>query len=411
MPLTDEGLEALRTADYLTLVRDALTAELAARGLTGPADYDRDTFLGAVTAVMAAQLGDLSEALQAVYDARDPGNATGVQLSSLAVVSGITRNEATPSTVVLTLAGDAGTEIPQGRTVRGGGPDGLSLWDLQEDAVIGGGGTIDATFVAQVAGATAAIAGTTWELITPVSGWTGATNAADAILGDDRETDDELRIRMQQSVQAGGTASINAIRAKLLELTLDGVQILTAVGVVENVSNIAATIEGISMAPHSVGVVIYPSTISTAQLAVVVRSIYDNVAAGIETSGTSSATVTGLDLLAKTIRWSYPALVGVTVGVVVEVEPPSTTNPTPPTFAEVQPQVEAAIEEYGATLSIGDDVRELPIFQAVAAVEGVRSITVTLTVPLDPGKVQPTGDVLILLSELADLTPDVTEAP
>ena len=56
--------------------------------------------------IVADRLGSLSEALQAIYDARDPNNATGVQLSSLALAVGVERHDATPSRVVCTLTGN-----------------------------------------------------------------------------------------------------------------------------------------------------------------------------------------------------------------------------------------------------------------------------------------------------------------
>jgi uncharacterized phage protein gp47/JayE len=405
VPLTDEGYTARRTSDYLTIVRDALEAELASRGVTGTPDYERDAFLGGVTAVIASLFGDLDEATQAVYDARDPNNATGVQLSTLSLGVGVTRNEATPSAVVITMAGTAGTVIPAGRTIRGGDIDGEALWDLTADATIGGGGTVDGTFEAQEPGARLAPAATTWEIVTPIFGWDTATNAADAAPGQNRETDDELRVRRAQSLQISGSASAAALRAALLEIDE-----VAAAGVIENDDAPAATIEGVLVAANGVAVVLHPGTLTGDPLTEAIQTIYDNVSAGIETSGALSATVVGEDLIDKTVRYSFAASVGVTATIVVEMEPASTTNPSPPTFAEAEPDIEAAIDAYEAALSIGDDVRALPLLSAIDGVTGVRSASVVLTVPLDPSKVQVTGDVSILLSEIAVITTAISEA-
>jgi hypothetical protein len=122
-------------------------------------------------------------------------------------------------------------------------------------------------------------------------------------------------------------------------------------------------------------------------------------------------TVTGADLSPKEIRWSYPADLGVNVTAVVQVDIPEAGSPLPPPFSDVQPLVEQAIADYGATLGAGDDVLRLDIFAAVAAVDGVRSVEVTLTAPTAPGQVQPTGDVGVFVTQRALLTPIVTEGP
>jgi uncharacterized phage protein gp47/JayE len=303
--------------------------------------------------------------------------------------------------VVLTLGGDPDTVIPSGRTVRGGGEGGDALWDSRENGTIGPGGTVDVEFEAQIPGSTLAPAGSTWELITPVFGWQTATNPTDdATPGADRETDDELRIRRQESLQIAGTASARSIRARLLEV--EGVQ---AAVVIENPDGLPITIEGLALDPFAVGAVVYPDTLSDDEKIEVVRTLYDNVAAGIQTSGTEAAEVLGLDLVVKVIRYSFPAEVAVTVEITIEVEPVSTENPDPPTFAEVEPAVLAAAQEYAADLGLGEDARQLPILGAVSEVEGVRSASVVYTVPADPGRVQPTGDVLILAAEIAILSP------
>ena len=96
--LSDQGYTAKRTSEYLTDIRDRYEA---ATGLVP--DWDRDTVIGNLTAIMAALLNDLDELTRAVYDARDPNNATGVQLTNLALAVGISRQEATRSTATVTL--------------------------------------------------------------------------------------------------------------------------------------------------------------------------------------------------------------------------------------------------------------------------------------------------------------------
>jgi uncharacterized phage protein gp47/JayE len=142
--LSDEGFEAPRTSDFLDLIRnDYATA-------TGLAiDWERDVFLGQITAIMASRLGELADAVQAVYDATDPSNATGAQLDNLAILVGILRKVATYSQANVVLSGIDGTNITAGRVVQGGA-DTSTRWILDDDITLGATvlTTGDLTFVA-----------------------------------------------------------------------------------------------------------------------------------------------------------------------------------------------------------------------------------------------------------------------
>lgn len=128
--LSDEGFDTPRTADFLTLIRDEYVqrTELAI-------DWARDTFLGQITAIMAARLGELADAVQAAYDATDPNNATGAQLDNLALIVGINRKPATFAQATVVLSGVAGTHITAGRIVQGG-TDPATRWALDDDSTI-----------------------------------------------------------------------------------------------------------------------------------------------------------------------------------------------------------------------------------------------------------------------------------
>lgn len=55
------------------------------------------------------------------------------------------------------------------------------------------------------------------EIVTPVAGWTAVNNPTAGTLGRLRETDAELRIRRQNSLRVLGAATVEAIRARLLQ--------------------------------------------------------------------------------------------------------------------------------------------------------------------------------------------------
>ena len=57
------------------------------------------------------------------------------------------------------------------------------------------------------------------QIVTPVVGLNGATNPEDAIVGRNVETDSELRVRAAVGQKSRGAATIEAIKARLLEVT------------------------------------------------------------------------------------------------------------------------------------------------------------------------------------------------
>ena len=353
--LTDDGLTVLRTADYLDRIRERFEAET---GL-GP-DWEVDTLLGQLTAIMAQELGELSEAVQAVYDATDVNGATGVQLSNLARIVGIQRRPATYSQVVVTLAGTPLTAIPAGAVVEGGGDDGRARWVTTADATLGAGGTVSVVARAEEAGRVVADLFSITTIVSPISGWTSVTNSSTASLGIDAETDDQLRTRRQASLQIAGGRSLAAIRAALLELDF-----VTAAAVIDNPTPLTTVIEGVSMPGNSYLAVIYPTTLTATQEAEVLRVLYDTTPIGVQPAGTDvTGFVTGLDGFDKDVAFDYPAEIVAPVTVTVTLEAGYD-------IANVGPDLEQAIEDAIDALSVGDDLRHLALCGLAAGIDGI----------------------------------------
>jgi len=385
--LTDEGYIAPRAADFLAIVRDGYIERASlALGQAIVVDWDADVFLGTITALMADQLGDLAEAGQAVYDAVDPSNATGLQLDNLALIVGVSRIPATFSTTTMTITGTAGTIITEGRLVEGGGEDGHARWALTEDVTIEIGGTVDVLVQAEEAGEITAIAGAIDTIVTPVDGWTSVTNAADADAGSPRESDADLRKRRQQSLQTSGSRSLNALRANLLEV--DGVE---AAIVVQNDISVTAIVEGISCTPHSIAVVVHPASLTDAQKKAVARVIYDHIAGGIATNGTGvTSTITDTAGFPQVIRYDFATTLPVTVDVVVELAPGFD-------LTDVEDVIKDAITDYFLALSVGDAARRLQLYALIATVEGVDAVT-TLDLNGFDLDIDPAATVLLVAS-------------
>lgn len=363
--LSDAGLVAPRTADYL----EAIRAEyVAATGLD--VDWDSDLVLGQLTAIMAQLLGQQGEVLQAIYDAFDVNGATGVQLSNLAQIVGVSRKKATKGEVVLTLTGTSGTVITVGKMAEGGGSDGRARWVCTEDVTIPGTGTgsVDALFRAENAGALVALAGEIDAIVTPVPGWTSVTNAEAAYGGTDAETDDELRKRRALSLQRGQGVGIGAIRSKLLDLAY-----VESAAVIDNPDNNDRIVQGVGLDGNSFLAIVSPNTLTTEQEAEILRLLYDNTPIGVRaTNGTDVVgTVIGADGFEKDVSFDYATNLTVNFVVTFTMAPGYSAG-------DAGPALKALVTDYIEGLLIGQPLRLLAVYALAATIPGVVGVVVLL---------------------------------
>lgn len=93
-------------------------------------------------------------------------------------------------------------------------------------------------FEADNTGPLLALEGTLNQIETPVSGWESIINYIDGVLGRDLETDIEFRARRLESLSLAGAATVEAIRAHLLQ----DVEDVSAVFVEENRTDVASEV-------------------------------------------------------------------------------------------------------------------------------------------------------------------------
>jgi len=229
-------------------------------------------------------------------------------------------------------------------------------------------------------------------------------NADDATVGDPRETDDELRLRRQQSLQIGGSSSARAILAELLEV--EGV---TAAAVLENDDSVTKLIEDVAITGHTIAVYLLPDTLTDAQKTAAVRAIYEKKSAGIRTQGTQTALVSQDGLAPITIAWSWAVEVAVTIDLTIKID---TTLPDPPTFADLQTAILADLaSRYTPGLGLSVDVLIVDVLCIATTLAdgskryGLRSASVVITAP----ELDIDGNAVINAFELADPTYNVID--
>lgn len=367
--LLPSGFKVKRASDVLESLRQRIVDELDARNLPTDVDFERDTVAGVMTDALSVTIGECWEAAGAVYDQFDPSSARFAALDNIGALRNIRRLGEEASRVDLTLVGTSGTIVPAGSIVQGGGPDGEARWSTVETVTISAG-VASVEGVCTEVGAINAGAGEIDQIVTPISGWAGVSNAAPAVPGRTEEPDGPYRLRQRREIRPVGGRSAGAIRQALLEVS--GVQ---SVSVLENRSSSPVTIGTKDLDPHSVLPIIFPAGLTASQQEAVALALWDWGPSGIRvgySGGTdNSVTVEGEGFEPTAIGWDDATAVNVDVVMTLTLAPGVL-------LADVQSQVEEAVTDYFAALDVGEAVRRLQIQRTVGRIEGIDAITFTL---------------------------------
>lgn len=364
--ITDQGVVPTTSAEYLDTIKTTYEAELAARGLPSQVDWERDTFMGIWAPIVADRLGDLAESDQFNFEMMDPHQARGVYLDMVCWLVGVYREAPTRSTALVTLTGTPGAVIPAGALVEGGGADGRARWQLLAAVTIGGGGTAQGEIAAQRLGRIDASAGEINKIVTIQMGWTGVTNAAGAVPGNDIESDEDLRARRQRSIQTLAGPSLGGIRA-----AVEALPDVTSAQVFDNVSDTTQVIAGITLTPKTICVVVYPEQDTAEKRETLAILLARKRAAGIGMAGDQSETVIGEGISDSIIRWQHAEEIEVDVDVAL-------TLASGVTVGSVEDAVRGAVEAVLISAKVGDPVRRLAILARLANTSGILGANVLL---------------------------------
>jgi uncharacterized phage protein gp47/JayE len=402
--LTPEGFVAKTLEDAQGELEDSFRSAFGAS-----LDVSGSSSVGVLIGILADREATMWELAEAVNSAQDPDAATGDALEAIGALTGAIREEARPSTVVLTLTGTNGTTISAGSQTSN--PDTAAVFQTTEDVTIAtltawmaltayvigdrvtnasrayvctdagtsaasGGPTTtgsaitdsgvvwryigegvaagDAAAQCTVNGPTVSVSGTITSIETPVSGWSSVRNLADATAGADEETDQDLRIRREDEISALGSSPADAIRAALL--AIDGVSTVKLF-----VNDTDATVD--TVPPHAVEALVIGGDD---------QDIYDvllaSVAAGIATFGNTSGTATDAEGNEIDVSFTRPEEVNIYAD--IELIYDADLYPT-----DGDDQVEAAIVAYWASVAPGRDAVASSTSAQCFQIDGVLDVT------------------------------------
>lgn len=411
----------------IDIIREELNAALR-EAFGNSIDLGDRSVFGHIVGIIAERLAQLWELAEAVNASQDPDKATGAALDALCTLTGTFREPASYSAVTLTLTGTPTTIVASGSqvstlstgkifettelvtitalsawtittaylvgarvtnsgnayecTVAGtsagsGGPtttassitDGTVTWTY-----LGAGtGAIDVTANATETGTIEAYARDITEIETAVGGWSNVINLLDADIGRDVASDLELRLQREDELGGLGSTPIDALRAKLLQLSD-----VLSVTIFENVLDVT---DADGMPPHSVEALVRGPTVPTTEFDDTIRStLLANVAAGIQTYGTVSGTAIDSQGTSHTIKFSRPTEVPIYIYISVVTD--ARTYPS-----NGDDLVAQAIADWGDTLPSGKDAVATGIAAQAFSIEGVLEVdaiavsTATISTP------------------------------
>lgn len=292
-------------------------------------------------------------------------------LNALTSLSGITVSGSVAADFVITFAGDDGKQDQPLLTV---GTNTLSTPAATITITETTPGVLQGScaMTCTTTGPKSANAKTLNVVDTPVGGLIRTFNIDDAVIGRDEETDAELRIRRNLSVTTSRSATVDAIRNRILELNGDSYQALpqlTDVIVYENDTDFTDA-KGIE--PHRIMAVVRQEGDVTTRDQEIIDTLRAAKAGGIGTSfgnavGGNAVSGTSYDStgIAHAIYFARPS--GVTIYLILENFATDSTYP-----ADGDSQLKTLLAAYGNTLGVGISVIVHPTLEAqIALISGI----------------------------------------
>ena len=238
-------------------------------------------------------------------------------------------------------------------------------------------------FVASEKGARVVPVGGLSNIDTPIAGWDSLYNMAAGTVGRDVETDTELRARHALSVRSTGSATVEAIKARLLAEVPE----VATVRIYENRTKITS-VDGIP--PNS-----YETVVQGGANADVANQLWLTKPAGIETHGNTTIAVTDSAGDEQIIKFSRPVVKYGWLTIAVSLY----TEEVLPLTAEAA--IKQAVVDYAnANIGVGTDIilqRFLgPIY---ATVSGISNLVVTAAVTNAPTDTPSYGSANIAIAK------------
>ena len=179
--------------------------------------YGSDIYLGEdskdyqLISIIARSAASSLQAAIDSYNARNPDTTFDDALDGIVTINGIQRKPATYSTAEVILTGIPYTLIQSGVVKSASGDQ----WNLPQEVVLDGNGTALVTVTAQEKGPIVALANTITTIVTPTYGWYTVNNLSAASEGASAETTPALKARRKIAVATPSITPLGALEAAI----------------------------------------------------------------------------------------------------------------------------------------------------------------------------------------------------
>ena len=238
---------------------------------------------------LALMVNNILQSIKTMYANLDVNTASGVYLDNLCRLSNIVRKPATPSNVYITVKNIGNDPIT---IKKSSDTDGTTFVDVSgsewlyegDDVVLNAGASQSIQVFSSIAGEVEAVAGSIVQAIG--NQYLEVNQPTNANLGNDAETDSELRARRAQSVGTTGATVLEALAGALLSITA-----IRDVKIYNNNTNSNMTaLDGTVIGPHSIYVIIRREDGIIVPDSTVGQLISDMLTPGIGTTESTIAT-------------------------------------------------------------------------------------------------------------------------
>lgn len=317
--VTTNGLEIPEIGDNQT--GGTLLGDLSAeerQTLDANLDTEADAPMGQINGIMAERFRQLYELAQVAFNGFDPDAAEDFLLDAICAITGTIRASATASffgaSNPLSLNLDSNSTVAAGSLVSVLDDPG-TVFALDADVTSTTAGNYPGFATCTVKGRKVANATTLTVIQTPTVGWNAVANPTDAIVGQERDTDPELRVRRLAELEASGAGTVDTIQAKVSAIeNPDGSKPVLDCKTYENVEDYISP-EGIP--PHSVETVIYDGPSESAADNDVAQAIWNTKGAGISAFGSDQGIATDKFGNPQRVAFSRAAIINGKIAITV----------------------------------------------------------------------------------------------
>lgn len=351
MGLDKTGLKIL---DFQQLLNQLATKTKELMG--DDMNTDQNSVIGMYIRVIAWLQNIVNQDLEAVYYANFVDTAEGVSLDRLGHNYSVERNPAQAATVTLAFTGTPGTIITEPTVYA---TESGVEFELTDNVILGDDGTGSGQAICTVEDETGNVAANTIVVMTEnVTGVDSVNNPVQASGGAVVEDDESYRQRIHLSMESQPGPTFYGLYA--------GLYALPGVEQVQIVPNLTMETDEYGNPPKSLHFYVRGGRVND-----IAQSILDNIAAGIQTTGSIKETAKDIGGHTHDVFFDTATIVPIYVNMTLKTD--DSFNP------ETSPAlIVTAIKDYLSDLIMGDNIVFTKLYQAIYNVDGVEYVQVTM---------------------------------